>query len=68
MVSKVKYISEVLPPEFGGEVITYSLPGGLNEPGNSEPNQENFEGHNAFLARRGKPPVTFEEYLEWHKT
>jgi hypothetical protein len=48
--------------------IPYTLPGCLNEPGNSEPNQENFDGHNAFRARRGQPPVTFEEYLEWHKT
>jgi len=63
-----KFISEVLPAEFGGDTITYSLPGCLNEPGNSEPNQMNFEGHNAFRSRRGQPPATFEEYLEWHKT
>jgi len=68
MVSKVKYISEVLPSEFGGEVITYSLPGSLNEPGNNEPNQKNFEGMNRFLTRRGKPPMSFEEFLEWCKT
>jgi len=48
--------------------IPYTLPGCLNEPGNSEPNQENFEGMNAFLARRGKPPMSFEEFLEWCKT
>jgi tetratricopeptide (TPR) repeat protein len=68
MVSKVKYISATIPAEFGGGVVSYSLPNGLNEEGNNEPNQENFEGMNRFLTRRGKPPMSFEEFLAWCKT
>jgi len=69
MVSKVKYISEILPAEFGGDTITYSLPPGCSdEEGAMASIEELFIHHNEFRNSIGKPSISYKEYLEWRKT